>query len=68
MPMWRMPKECIGCMHFTELCIALCCRIDWLSDEIEGVAEPEDVAKVEGLFEEAVQDYLSIGLWQQYLE
>jgi hypothetical protein len=48
--------------------IALYCRIDWLSDEIEGVAEPEDIAKVEGLFEEAVQDYLSIGLWQQYLE
>lgn len=44
------------------------CRFDWLSDEIEGISEAEDVARTLALLSEAVQDYLSVPLWAQYLE
>ena len=43
-------------------------RFDWISDEIDGVAEAEDVARLQGLLAVAVTDYLSIPLWAQYLE
>lgn len=43
-------------------------RFDWLSDEIEGLSEAEDVPRIEALMDEAVQDYLSVPLWVQYLE
>ena len=42
--------------------------LEWLGDEAEAVEGEEDVARVEALFGEAVQDYLSIPLWAQYLE
>ncbi|KAL4457863.1 hypothetical protein ABPG75_012728 [Micractinium tetrahymenae] len=41
---------------------------DWLSDEIEGISEAEDVARILALMGEAVKDYLSVSLWAQYLE
>ncbi|KAL4424967.1 hypothetical protein ABPG77_002852 [Micractinium sp. CCAP 211/92] len=41
---------------------------DWLSDEIEVISDADDVARVLALMEEAVQDYLSVPLWAQYLE
>lgn len=44
-------------------------RFDWLSDEVEALANGEtDVPAVEALMEAAVADYLSIPLWVQYLE
>lgn len=43
-------------------------RFDWLSDEVEGLADADDVARVEALWEAAVGDYLSVPLWVQYLE
>lgn len=35
---------------------------------MEGVGGEGDVARVEGLLEAAVADYLSIPLWVQYVE
>lgn len=43
-------------------------RFDWLSDEIEGVEDADDVERIRALMGEAVRDYLSIPLWAQYLE
>jgi hypothetical protein len=43
-------------------------RFDWLSDEIEGIEDAEDVGRIRTLMAEAVRDYLSIPLWAQYLE
>ena len=43
-------------------------RFDWLSDEIEGISDADDVARTLALMGEAVQDYLSVPLWMQYLE
>mgnify|MGYP001810646831 CR=1 FL=1 len=40
-------------------------RFEWLEDELEGLAEAEDAARVEELMGEAVGDYLSIPLWPQ---
>ncbi|KAL4858071.1 Squamous cell carcinoma antigen recognized by T-cells 3 [Chlorella vulgaris] len=40
----------------------------WLSDETDGVASAEDIARLEALMSEATVDYLSIPLWAQYLE
>ena len=41
---------------------------DWVNDEIERLAEPEDVDNIAQLFTRAVRDYLSVGLWVSYLE
>ncbi len=43
-------------------------RFDWLSDEIEGLSDADDIPRIEGLMEAAVADYLSIPLWVQLLE
>lgn len=43
-------------------------RFDWLSDEIEGLKDADDIPRIQGLMEAAVGDYLSIPLWVQYLE
>jgi hypothetical protein len=40
----------------------------WLSDEMDGVASAEDIARLEALMSEATADYLSVPLWAQYLE
>lgn len=42
--------------------------LDWLSDELEAAAGPEDIASLRALFELAVEDYLSVAIWAQYLE
>ena len=41
---------------------------EWAADEIEAAQGPEDVQRIQALFEDAVQDYLSIPLWCQYIE
>jgi hypothetical protein len=41
---------------------------DWVADELAAVEGPEDVPRIAAMFEDAVKDYLSIGLWCQYLE
>ena len=43
-------------------------RFDWLSDEIEGLKDADDIPRIQGLMGAAVGDYLSIPLWVQYLE
>ena len=42
--------------------------LDWITDELDGVAAEEDVAKIEALLEQAHNDYLSVALWIQHLE
>lgn len=41
--------------------------LDWVGDELEGVAGEEDIPRLEQLMEKAVGDYLSVPLWLQYL-
>lgn len=41
--------------------------LDWVGDELEGVAGEEDIPRLRALLEEAVGDYLSIPLWLQLL-
>lgn len=43
-------------------------RFDWLSDEIDGLKDADDIPRIQGLMQAAVADYLSIPLWVQYLE
>lgn len=42
--------------------------LDWVNDELEHVTSAEDFAYIKNLFQRAVEDYLSIELWAQYLE
>ncbi len=42
--------------------------MEWVNDELAQVQSAEDIARVQGLFDQAVQDYLSVGLWCSYLE
>lgn len=42
--------------------------MDWINDEMDGIATAEDVEAIKGLFQAAVQDYLSATLWESYLE
>lgn len=62
------PPACCARACSTACVPAPACRFDWLSDEIEGISDADDVARVLALMEEAVQDYLSVPLWAQYLE
>jgi hypothetical protein len=41
---------------------------EWVNDELAQVQGPEDVQRIQGLFDRATQDYLSVGLWCSYLE
>lgn len=41
---------------------------DWVADELEAVEGLQDIPRIVALFEVAVKDYLSVGLWSQYLE
>ncbi|KAL1453971.1 hypothetical protein WDU94_010271 [Cyamophila willieti] len=40
--------------------------MSWLRDEIKLISSDEDRRKVIDLFEKAVQDYLSVDVWQEY--
>ncbi|GAB4820618.1 hypothetical protein N2152v2_007664 [Parachlorella kessleri] len=41
--------------------------LDWVGDELEGLAGEEDIPRIARLLEASVGDYLSINLWLQYL-
>jgi hypothetical protein len=41
---------------------------EWLDDEIDVATSPAGATEVEHLFQQAVQDYLSINLWAKYLQ
>ena len=41
--------------------------LEWLSDEQSAVRGTADCQEVQKLYEQAVQDYLSVGIWQNYL-
>lgn len=42
--------------------------LEWLADELaRPLSDAGDLARVEALFEAAVQDYLSIPIWTRYL-
>ena len=42
--------------------------LEWLADEQTAVRGTADCQEVQRLFELAVQDYLSIPLWEKYLK
>ena len=42
--------------------------LEWLDDEVPAATSPATVAEVERLFQQAVQDYLSISIWAKYLQ
>ncbi len=41
--------------------------LEWLEDELAGSRHAADQARIEALFDLAVQDYLSIPIWLRYL-
>ncbi len=41
--------------------------LEWLDDELAGPRTAADQARIEALFDLAVQDYLSIPIWLRYL-
>ena len=41
---------------------------EWLEDEVAGASSVEDVDAIGALYELAVRDFLSVPLWQSYIE
>ena len=41
---------------------------EWLEDEVAGASSVEDVDAIGTLYEQAVRDFLSVPLWQSYIE
>lgn len=41
--------------------------LQWFEDELEQVKTEKDVANLEEMFKKAVQDYLSVAIWVEYL-
>jgi hypothetical protein len=42
--------------------------LDWLEDELKDAAKPTAQPAIAAIFELAVQDYLSVSIWAEYLE
>ncbi|KAF8058134.1 sart3 [Scenedesmus sp. PABB004] len=42
--------------------------MDWINDEMDALASAEDVGRVKALFAAAVEDYVSVAIWESYLE
>ena len=41
--------------------------LEWLSDEQAAIKQPEDRIEVQRLYDLAVDDYLSLAIWEKYL-
>ncbi|KAF5828241.1 hypothetical protein DUNSADRAFT_17991 [Dunaliella salina] len=41
--------------------------LDWVNDELEQVRSEEDIDRIQHIFQQATQDYLSTNIWSQYL-
>lgn len=42
--------------------------MDWINDEMESISDQEDVQRIKKLFQLATQDYISVTIWESYLE
>lgn len=42
--------------------------MDWINDEMAAISSQDDIDRIKALFHVAVQDYISVPLWESYLE
>eukprot|EP00878_Enallax_costatus_P019725 GHUV01020818.1.p1 GENE.GHUV01020818.1~~GHUV01020818.1.p1 ORF type:complete len:482 (+),score=163.78 GHUV01020818.1:194-1639(+) len=42
--------------------------MDWINDEMESISSPKDIDEIKQLFQVATQDYVSVTIWESYLE
>lgn len=42
--------------------------MDWINDEMDSISSQEDIDRIRMLFQLAVQDYISVAIWESYLE
>lgn len=42
--------------------------LEWLTDEQQHIKRPEDSSEVQRLYDLAVNDYLSLRIWEEYLK
>ncbi|WIA33569.1 hypothetical protein OEZ86_006693 [Tetradesmus obliquus] len=42
--------------------------MDWINDEMAAISSQDDIDRIKALFQVAVQDYISVPLWESYLE
>ncbi|KAF6257164.1 hypothetical protein COO60DRAFT_1271527 [Scenedesmus sp. NREL 46B-D3] len=42
--------------------------MDWINDEMAAISSQDDIERIKALFQLAVQDYISVPIWESYLE
>eukprot|EP00882_Tetradesmus_deserticola_P018726 GHRQ01020111.1.p1 GENE.GHRQ01020111.1~~GHRQ01020111.1.p1 ORF type:complete len:179 (+),score=84.90 GHRQ01020111.1:151-687(+) len=42
--------------------------MDWINDEMAAISSQDDIDRIKALFQLAVQDYVSVPIWESYLE
>lgn len=42
--------------------------IDWINDSMAAISTQEDVDALKQLFQQATQDYVSVNIWESYLQ
>lgn len=42
--------------------------MDWINDEMDGISSNDDVEQIKQMFQLAMDDYVSVSLWESYLE
>lgn len=42
--------------------------MDWVNDEMETISSQEDIDRIKQLFQLATQDYMTVTIWESYLE
>eukprot|EP00775_Hariotina_reticulata_P001716 gene1716-2059_t len=42
--------------------------MDWINDEMDGISSNQDVEQIKQMFQLAMDDYVSVSLWESYLE
>lgn len=42
--------------------------LDWINDSMANISTAEDAAALKQLFQLATQDYMSVNIWESYLQ
>jgi hypothetical protein len=42
--------------------------LDWINDEMDSISSNEDIEQIKHMFQLAMDDYVSVSLWESYLE
>lgn len=42
--------------------------MDWINDEMESIRSQDDIDRIKQLFRLATQDYITVTIWESYLE